>query len=123
MPGSVAESWWLVSDATVENFTSVGEFVNFVVQTAEQGATSGWCRRHEISQHGKPPQRFTQGNQFSRTGVAESDAAGEALEILNAAQFLADFAAHYSLLNKMGDRVEAFFDRVAVNQGTKNPRA
>src|SRR5205814_6039300 len=41
--------------------------------------------------------------------------------ILNAAKLFANFAAHYRLLNEVRDRVEAFFDRVALNQRAKNP--
>jgi len=42
------------------------------------------------------------------------DAAGEAFEILNAAEFLADFAADDGLLQEMGYGAEAGFDDVEI---------
>ena len=46
---------------------------------------------------------LAEGEEFARRSKAEGDAAGEAFEVLNAAKFLADFAADDGLLQKMRD--------------------
>src|SRR5882724_1680240 len=119
--GIGGESWGLIGDTAFEGFTNVSELVNFIVQTAKQRAAAGRSWRDEISEDRKLRQGFTKRYQLAWAGLAESDAAGEAFKILNAAKLLADFAADDGLLNKMSNCVEAFFDGVAVNQGPKNP--
>ena len=55
--------------------------------------------------------------------MAEGDAAGEAFEVLNAAQLFADFAAHDGLLDEVSDGVEAGFHGFAVDERAKDPSA
>src|SRR5947207_5249691 len=91
------------------------------MQAAEERAAASWSRSHEISQNWKLRQGFPEGDEFAWACLAQCDSAGEAFKILNAAKLFANFAAHYRLLNEVRDRVEAFFDRVALNQRAKNP--
>jgi hypothetical protein len=55
--------------------------------------------------------------------MAEGDAAGEALEVLNAAKLFADFAADHGLLGEVGDGVKTSFDGFAIDEGAENPGA
>ena len=55
--------------------------------------------------------------------MSKGDAAGEALEILNAAQLFADFAAYDGLLDEVSDGVEARCNGFAVDKRAKDPRA
>src|SRR5260221_8726133 len=89
----------------------------------EECAAAGRRRRDEIFKNGKLRERFAEGYKFARTGVAEGDAASEAFEVLNAAQFLANFAADDGLLDQMGHGVEACLDGRAIDERAKNPGA
>ena len=63
---------------------------------------------------------FAQGDEFARRGEAESDAAGEALEVLNAARSLR-ISPRDTVCDEIRDGVEAGFDFVAVDGRAENP--
>src|SRR6266480_4210516 len=67
--------------------------------------------------------RFAERDEFVGCSETQSDAAREALEVEDAAEFFADFAADDGLLDEMLDGVEASFDGVAIDERAKNPRA
>ena len=56
-------------------------------------------------------------------GDAERGAAGEALEVLHAAQILANFLAQHGVRFQLGDGVQARFDFVAIDFRTQHPGA
>src|SRR4029077_15009493 len=77
----------------------------------------------EILENRKLGEGFAEGYKLAGRRQTQSDATGQALEVENAAEILADFAADYRLLNKMLDRVEAGVDGVAIDEWAKNPGA
>jgi len=112
-----------VGDRAFEGFAYVGQLVDFGVQAAEESAAASRRRRDEVFKNGKLRQGFAEGYKFAWTRVAERDAAGQSLEVLNAAQFLANFAADDRLLDQMGHGVEACLDGRAIDERAKNPEA
>src|SRR6266849_6168488 len=106
-----------------EAVSDVVELVDFVVEAAEEFAAAGGRRHHETLEHGKLRERFAQREKLAGRSQAERDAAGDALEIENAAQFFADFAAHDGLLQEMCDASKARFDGIAIEKRAKNPGA
>src|SRR5258708_2130929 len=123
MPGSAAEA----------GGSSEGDFSGFL-RTSGSSAVSFWgsrgrsvppglWRREESFQDRELREGFAEGEKFARGGETESDAAGEAFEILNAAEFLANFAADYGLLQEMGYGAEAGFDGVEIDERAKHPGA
>src|SRR5258708_21553100 len=110
-----------VGDRAFEGFANIGQLVDFGVQAAEESAASGRRRRDEIFENGKLREGFAEGYEFAWTGVTEGDAASEAFEVLNAAQFLANFAADDGLLGEVSDGVEACFDGLAIDERAKHP--
>ena len=123
IPGSVASAGGSSAMACFEALADVGEFVDFVVEMAQEIAAALWRSGEEIFEHRKLRERFAQGDEFARRGQAERDAAGEALEIEDAAELFADFVAHDGLLDELRDGVEARFDGVAIDQRAQNPGA
>ena len=68
-------------------------------------------------------QGAAESDKFARRGETQGDAAGQALEVENAAKLFADFAADDGLLDELGDGVEAGFDGFAVDERAENPGA
>jgi hypothetical protein len=93
------------------------------VEFAEEIAAAGLRWGEEIFQDGELPEGFAEGKEFARGGEAERDAAGEALEVLNAAEFLANLAADNGLLEEMGNGAEAGLDGVEIDERAKHPGA
>jgi len=110
MPGSAAEAGRLVGEGFFEFFTDVGELVDFFVEVAEEIAAAGLWRREEIFQDRELREGFAEREKFAWAARPRVMRAGEAFEILNAAEFLADFAADDGLLQEMGYGAEAGFD-------------
>ncbi len=121
--GIGGERGWLVGERAFKEFAHVSKLVDFVVKAAKEFAASCGRRHHKIFEDGKLRQRFAKREQFARRGQAERNAAGQPLEIENAAQFLANFTAHHGLLDKVRDGAEARLHGVAVEERTKNPGA
>lgn len=113
------ESGRFVGKSTFEAFADVRKFIDFVEEKTKKRAATGRRRREEIAQDGKLRERFAKSEEFARRSEAERYAAGEALEILNTFEFLADFAPDDGLLDELRDGVEAGFDGFAVNERTK----
>ena len=97
--GIGGKSRWIVGDGALEAFADVGEFVDFVVEAAEEFAPARRGRDHEILQHRELAERFAQRDEFARSGQAQCDAAGEAFQVQNSAKFLANFSSHHGLLD------------------------
>jgi len=105
--GIGGKSGGFIGDGALELVADVGEFVDFAMQMAEKFAAADGRGRDEIFQRGESCEGFAEGYEFARACLTKCDAAGEALEILDGAEFFADFAAHDGLLDEVGDGVEA----------------
>src|SRR6267378_5451518 len=90
---------------------------------AKKLAAARGLRSEEILEHGELRERFAQCHEFAWGREAQSNAAGETLQVENAFELFANFAAHDGLLDKVRDRIEARIDRFPVNQWTKHPGA
>ncbi len=66
---------------------------------------------------------MTQRDEVSRRGQAERGAAGQALEVLHAAEILANLFAQHGLRFEFGHRIQARFDFGARKLGAQNPGA
>src|ERR1700687_3583212 len=105
----------LVGDGACEPIADVGEFVDFLMKLTKQFAAARGLRRKKILQHGKLYERLAQRHELTRSRKPQRDPAGEPLEIKNAFEFLADFAAHDGLLDEVSDGIEAGVDGLAVD--------
>jgi class 3 adenylate cyclase len=121
--GIGGEGGRFVGDGSLELFADVDEFIDFIVKAAKELAATDGRRRDEVAQDGKLGQGFAEGHEFAGSGLAEGDAAGEAFEVLNAAELLADFTADYCLLDEVRDGVEASFDGFAIEERAEEPGA
>src|SRR5258706_12883108 len=73
--------------------------------------------------HGKLHQRLAQRHKLPRSRKTQGDPAGEPLEVEDAFEFLADFAAHDGLLHEVSDGIEAGVDGLAGDERAEHPRA
>jgi len=105
----------LVGEGFFEALADVGEFIDLIVEDADEIAAAGGRRSNKILEDGKLREGLAEGKEFARRGEAESDAAGEALEILNAAKLFANFAADDGLFEEMFDGAEAGGDGVWID--------
>ena len=122
-PGFGGQGRRIVGDGTLEPLADVGEFVELLVEMTKKLAAACGLRCEEILEHGKLRERFAQGHELAWGREAKCNAAGEALQVENAFELFADFAAHDGLLDKVRDRIEARIDRFPINQWTKHPGA
>ena len=111
----------LVGEGFFEAFADIGELVDFLEEDADEVAATGLRRGEEFLQDGELREGFAEGEEFAGSGEAKSDAAGEALEVLDAAQLFADFAADDGLLEEMFDGFEAGGDGVWINERAEHP--
>ena len=91
------------------------------MKAAKKLASADGGRRDKVFQHRKLPERFAQGHELAGIRETQRDAAGEALQIKNAAKLLSNFTAHDRLLHHVSDGGEAGFDGIPVNQRAKEP--
>src|SRR2546427_8727321 len=91
------------------------------MQVPQKLAAPGGWRREEILEYRKLCKRLAQCHKFARSGKPQGDPAREPFEVQDAFQFLADFAANNSLLDKMTDRTEAGLDGLTLDERAKNP--
>src|SRR5260370_3958001 len=113
----------LIGDGAFEPIADVGEFVDFLMKvTKEFAAARGW-RGEEILQHGELDERLAQRHELARSRKPQRDATGEPLEVEDAFEFLADFAAHDGLLDEVSDGIEAGVDGPAVDERADEPGA
>jgi len=103
--GIGSESGRLVGEGAFEAVADVGKFVNSLKRKRRRR-----CRQREAARGNCAGQEVVRGT-CARLGVragceAESDAAGEAFEILDTFEFFADFTANDGLLDELRDGVE-----------------
>ena len=116
------DSGRFVGDRFIEKIADVGEFVDLAVELVKQAGSrfgGGFCGHAvdgKFANDRKLGERFAKGDEFARHGLAEGDAAGDALEVLDVAKFLADFAANDGLFQEMLDGIEASFDGVLIEE-------
>src|SRR6266403_4991958 len=111
----------LIGNRAFEALANIGEFIDFLMKLPKQFAAPGGRRRKKILQHRKLHERFTKRHKFARSRQAQGDAARKPLEVLDAFEFLAKFAADHSLLDEVCNGAEARLDGFSLNQWTQNP--
>ncbi len=121
--GISGESGRFVGDGALKAFADIGEFINFFVEATKKFAATDGRGRHKILQDRELAERFAQSDEFARSGQAQGDAAGEAFEVEDTAEFLANLSANNCLLNEVSDGGEARVDGVAIDERTKKPGA
>ena len=110
-----------VGDSAFEPFADVRKLVDFLMKLTKQFASARGRRRKKILQHRKLHERFAQRHKLARSRQPERDAAREPLEVLDAFEFFADFAADHGLLHEVRNGAEAGLDVFSLNQWTQNP--
>src|SRR2546429_472294 len=113
----------LIGDGAFEPIAHVGEFVDFLMKVTEEFAAARGRRREEILQHRELYERLAQRHELARSRQTQRDPAGEPLEVEDAFEFLADFAAHDGLLDEVSDGIEAGVDGLAVDERAEDPGA
>ena len=119
-PGIGGERGRIFGDGLFEALLQAGEFVDFAVQGRE---ARGGAIGEIAAEQGNAGDRLAQGDEIAGAGQAKRGAAGEALEILNGTQILADLFAQHGLGLEFGDRIEAGFDLRPGQFGAQNPGA
>src|ERR1700674_2729027 len=113
----------LVGDGAFQPIANVGEFVDFLMKLTKQFAAAGGLRRKKNLQHRKLDERLAQRHEFARSRKPQSDPAGEPLEVEDAFEFLADFAAHDGLLDEVRHGIETGLNGLDVDERAKEPGA
>jgi hypothetical protein len=99
---------------------NVRELVHFGVQ---RGEARGGAIRQITAEQGNAGNGLAQGDEIARGGQAQRGAAGQAFEILHAAQILPNFLAQHGLRLELGDGIEAGFDLRPGKLRAQNPGA
>jgi hypothetical protein len=93
------------------------------MELTEKLAAAHWRWHQEVLQYRELRKRLSQRQKLAWSCQAQSDAAGETLEVQDAFEFFANFAANDSLLHEMSDGIEAGFNGGPVDERTKKPRS